>query len=308
MTRGPGIPRDKKPGAKARRASASRRPTLVPSFDGSPIGAYRLEGGQGTPVLVCNSVGATLRAWGGSLTAVLEARRGITWDHRGLHASGGPRSDRMDPAAQADDAIAVVDHFGIDRFVLCAWSTGGRIALEIAHRYPERVESMALVCGGYGYSLIQLFRNFEVASVLPTAAGIAKQFSPVVGAALKAVAGRPEAGALMRHSGLVGATEDTAGLVQLLEDVAACDPRRLLDSYEAVAGSAAPDLPGRIQAAALVVAGERDQFAPRRMLEEMARAMPAARLEVFEGASHFLPLEFPRRLGAELHGFFERRL
>jgi hypothetical protein len=45
----------------------------------------------------------------------------------------------------------------------------------------------------------------------------------------------------------------------------------------------------------LIVAGERDAFTPRAVSEEMAQANPAARLEIHEGATHYVPVEYPGR-------------
>ena len=54
----------------------------------------------------------------------------------------------------------------------------------------------------------------------------------------------------------------------------------------------------------LIVAGERDAFTPRAVSEEMAQANPAARLEIHEGATHYVPVEYPGRLSDDLRAFF----
>ena len=183
------------------------------------------------------------------------------------------------------------------------WSTGTRIALEIAHRYPERVASLTLVCGGYGYSVSSGLRHLELASALPLVSGVAKHFAGYLGAAFRGLTGRAELAGLIRQSGLVGPTADTAALVDMVRSMGDLDTHTLLGTYEAVAGDAAPELLGQIEPSTLLVAGERDPFTPRRIMEVMEERIPGASLTVYDRATHFLPIEFPARLAAEMAGF-----
>lgn len=278
--------------------------TRVRSFDGTMLAARRMGADEGTPLLVVNGVGATLAVWRRALIDVARERPIVTWDQRGLHESAEPASERLDPGAQAEDAAAVLDHFGIDRFVVVSWSNGARIALEIGHRFPERLGALTIVSGGYGHPLGRALRYLEVASVLPTIAGVAKHFSSFLEGPMRGIASRPELPGLIRQSGMIAATADTAALVDLLRGMARCDTKTLLATYEAVAGDPAPELLAEIAAPTLIVAGERDPFTTRRVSEEMARAIPGARLEVYERATHYLPIEYPVRLSDDLRGFW----
>ena len=81
------------------------------------------------------------------------------------------------------------------------------------------------------------------------------------------------------------------------------DTRTLLETYEAVAGDAKPELLGEIEASALLVAGERDPFTPQRIMELMEKRIPGASLAVYDRATHYLPIEFPARLAVEMGDF-----
>jgi pimeloyl-ACP methyl ester carboxylesterase len=277
---------------------------LVRSFDGTQLAARRQGGGDGTPVLVVNAVGASFAMWRKALVDVERGRPIISWDHRGLHESAIPHSDRIDSGAQAEDALSVLDHYGVDKFVMLSWSNGARIALEIAHRYPESVRALTLVNGGYGHPLGRVIRHLEIASALPTLAGIAKHFASFIEGPFRGIASRPEIAGLIRQSGLIGVTADTDLLVELFRGMAACDTRTLLATYEAVAGDPAPELLADVQAPTLLVAGERDPFTPRRVSEQMARSIPDARLEVYARATHYVPIEYPAKLSDELRSFW----
>ncbi|HEU4480752.1 MAG TPA: alpha/beta hydrolase, partial [Actinomycetota bacterium] len=234
-------------------------PHLVRSFDDTLIAARFIPGGEGLPLLVANAVGARLSIWRLLLPDILEDRPVIMWDQRGLFDSEPGASERVDPGAQVEDAIATLDHFDVDSFAVAGWSTGGRIALEIAHDYPERVEGLVLVCAGYGHSMTRLLR-LELVSLLPRLAGVAKVFAAPLGGALRGLVSRPEIAGLVRQTGITAASADTSLLVDMLREIASCDTRRLLENYEAIAGSPAPSLVRGIRARTLIIAGEHDQF------------------------------------------------
>jgi pimeloyl-ACP methyl ester carboxylesterase len=59
---------------------------------------------------------------------------------------------------------------------------------------------------------------------------------------------------------------------------------------------------GRIEAPALVVAGERDVIA-RRHTELIARSIPGAELVILPGQGHMTPVEAPELLGGLVAGF-----
>lgn len=277
----------------------------VRSFDGSMIAARRLSDEEGTPLLISNAVGAGVSPWRKVMTDLVRERSVYTWDHRGLLDSGPPASDRLDPGAQAEDAAAVLDHFGVERCLLASWSNGARIALEFAYRYPERVAALVLVCGSYGHAAFRFPRYLEIASLLPVVSGIAKHFAGYLAGPLRGFVGRPELTGIIRQSGIVGANADTASLIELLHELTRSDLKRLLATFEAVVGDSDPDLLVGIQAPTLLIAGEKDQFAPARIQDQMAAAIPNVDLKVYDRATHYLPLEFPARLSDDMRRFFK---
>lgn len=283
--------------------TAAPEPEIVTSFDGSEIASYRFGEGDAPPLLVCNAVGADLSMWRRALVDVERERHIVTWDHRGLHSSGPPRSERLDAGTQAEDAIACMDHYDEESFFLAAWSNGGRIALEIAARYPERVRGLTIVCGMFGFQLTNVLRRLELPSLMPTVAGIAKHFSGPLQGVFHGLVARPEVAGVVRQSGLIAATADTNALVDVLRGIADSDLGIFLASFEALTGDSPTRMLGLIEAPVLVVAGSKDGFAPLRTTRQAVRALPSARLIVYDDATHFLPIEFPARLSSDLRHF-----
>ena len=278
-------------------------PELIESFDDTVIAVTRFGEGEGLPLLVSNAVGANLAAWRRSLVDVARQRPIVMWDHRGLFGSGPPASDRIDAGAHAEDAIAALDHYGVERFAVAGWSNGTRVAIEIAARYPERVAALAMISGGSGHPPSRLLR-LELASAIPIVASVAKYFAGPLATRFQHLVARPEITGLIRQSGMVGATADTPALVDLLRGMATCNLKSLLATLEAVVGDSAADLLAQIQAPTTLIVGDRDQFTTAKMVEEVARAIPNCRVIHYEGATHYLPLEYPARLSDDLRAFF----
>lgn len=77
---------------------------------------------------------------------VMNGFRFIGYRRRGYHGQAAVTEPSIE--AYAADAVAVLDHFGIDRAHVVAHSFGGRVALELAHQAPDRLCSMTLLEGG----------------------------------------------------------------------------------------------------------------------------------------------------------------
>jgi 3-oxoadipate enol-lactonase/4-carboxymuconolactone decarboxylase len=209
----------------------------------------------------------------------------------------------MDPEAHADDALAVLDHFELDRAVVLAWSNGGRIALELAASSPHRVAGVVLVCAGYGQPLERFIRNLEPSALLPALAGVARLAAPLLEPVYRAAVGRPELAGVIRQTGVLASTVDSDALAALLRSIAGNDLRRLLTAYAQLAGRGEDGLLRRVTAPALVLAGGRDPIATPAMMQEVADGLTDAHLEIYAEATHLLPIELPARLSDDLRAF-----
>ncbi|MEU5977124.1 alpha/beta hydrolase [Streptomyces sp. NPDC047315] len=99
----------------------------------------------GRNVVLLHSTVCDRRMWDAQLPALTAAgNRVVRGDFRGY----GETPCAGAPYADADDVLALMDAAGMARAVLIGASYGGRTALEVALRAPERVTGLALLCPG----------------------------------------------------------------------------------------------------------------------------------------------------------------
>jgi pimeloyl-ACP methyl ester carboxylesterase len=76
----------------------------------------------------------------------LERFQRIRYHRRGLGGSTRPvAAGPTSVAVQAEDAVGLLDHVGVDRAHMVGHSWGGSIALELAAKHPTRVASLVLL-------------------------------------------------------------------------------------------------------------------------------------------------------------------
>jgi 3-oxoadipate enol-lactonase len=101
--------------------------------------------GAGAPVVLLHSGVADRRMWQPQIPALGHRFRVISPDLRGFGDSPLP----AEPYADADDVAELLDHLGVADAAVVGSSMGGRVALELATRHPDRVNSLVLLCPAY---------------------------------------------------------------------------------------------------------------------------------------------------------------
>lgn len=105
--------------------------------------AYFDSGGDGRPVILSHGFLMDHSMFDAQVTALTPEFRVITWDERGFGetTAEGPFT-YWDSAA---DALAILDHLGVDRAIVGGMSQGGFISLRLALMAPERVEALVII-------------------------------------------------------------------------------------------------------------------------------------------------------------------
>src|SRR5215831_570437 len=124
----------------------------MPFFDSDGVKIHYQDRGTRDPAVLVHGFASNARNnWG--LTGWLDLLAGdhcvIAPDCRGHGQSDKPHARAAYGGASMEhDVIRLMDHAGIERALLMGYSMGGRIAMGLLVRYPERLR--AVVLGGIG--------------------------------------------------------------------------------------------------------------------------------------------------------------
>ncbi len=109
---------------------------------------YRIDGADDAPpLLMSNSLGTDLEMWSPQIGVLTENFCVIRYDTRGHGASSMPEGPYT-LAQLGGDALALLEHLGIERVHFCGLSMGGLTGLWLAHHAPERIDRMVLANTG----------------------------------------------------------------------------------------------------------------------------------------------------------------
>lgn len=105
---------------------------------------YHLSGkADGPPLLLSNSLASTLNMWDPQMAAFEKLFHVIRYDSRGHGKSEAPAGAYTIETLTAD-AVALLDHLGIDKTHFCGLSKGGMVGQRLATLHPERVDRLVL--------------------------------------------------------------------------------------------------------------------------------------------------------------------
>ncbi|UYM05833.1 alpha/beta fold hydrolase [Solicola gregarius] len=291
-------------------------PTAVPrvrfydvySADGTRLRAWSNDA-EGPTVLLCNGLGTNPYAWPALLSPGCGVRV-ISWNHRGVGGSERPADrDRISMDDFVDDAIAVLDDAGVDSCVVMGWSMGVNVSFELATLHPERVEGLLAVAGVPGDTFSTMLGPFHVPAPVARTLTVGSAWAMLAtGKALSVVTKRlpwnPVTTRLLRHSGFMLPAASDAVVREAVREFLTTD----IDWYMRLAVHAArhPRVSlSHIEVPTTFVSGHWDVLAGARSMGTAAERMADARVVELRG-SHFLPMEYPDEIHAELLGLLAR--
>ena len=231
------------------------------------------------------------------------------WNYRGHGRSGTP----VDPSAvelveHTHDLDAVRRTLGDPEVVLFGHSMGCQVVLEHVRLRPEKVRGVVLVCGSSG-RITHTFKGTNVmAQLLPRVIAKVEAFPEIA----RAIWSRVPPEIALQVALATGEVDKAAirpeDLMPYMKHMVDIDVPMFLRMLYSAGEHSALDLLPRIEAPALVIAGDRDTFTPPRYAEEMAAAMPHAELLMVSGGTHVVPLERKDLVAARVEKFLRERV
>ena len=242
----------------------------VAEVNGQSI-TYADSGGDGPAIIWSHGFLMDHTMFDAQVEALSGDYRCIAWDERGFGAT--PATAPFTYWDGADDAVALLDHLGIDQAVFAGMSQGGFISLRAALAHPDRVR---------GLVLIDTQAGTEAAENIEAYGGMLQHW--------------------LSDAPLGEIGEFVAGLILGDPDLAATwipiwEERRsemnehpgncLLDRDDIT------DRLGEIGAPALVVHGDADAAIPLELGQVLADSIPTATIAVMPGGSHAANMPHP---------------
>lgn len=278
----------------------------VRSFDGTEIAHHTI--GDGPAILLANGLGGSWRAWTHQIAYFQDRYRFVSWDYRGLYASGAPDDrEAIEVEDHADDALAVMEHQALDQVAIFGWSMGVQVALEIFRRAPEKVKLLVLINGVPGSPWESAFNAPKLGAMIPHVLQLVRQVPGLAQSVTERVVGWPETVTWAKRVGLAGQTLDDEIFAQLAGSFAGLDMDLYLRMLQLLGEHDARDLLSEIDVPTLVITGDRDLFTPRAAAEDMVRGVRGAELLVVPGGTHYVAVEYPELVNLRVEKFFRER-
>jgi len=279
----------------------------ITSADGTRLRAWSNEG-RGVPVLISNGLGTPHDAWP-TINEQTDTYRVVTWDHRGLGGSDRPADEsRITISDHTDDLIAVMDSYGIDRAVVIGWSAGVNIAFEAALRDQRRIAGVLAIGGVPGATfeaLLHPLPRFLRPRAGRAGSHLMRYLGPVLNRLGNGLPGSPEHGFDPRGLSTFGLDViHGQTLLRVLRRFADHDWPWYSRLARAVGDHPEIDLSG-IDMPVTYIAGTWDAITSAERMRAASARTPGSRY-VELPATHFVPLQLPDRVSAELSSLVDR--
>ena len=242
---------------------------------------WQAEEGAGPPVVLAHAGGVDSRMWEPVVPLLTDRFRVIRYDLRG-HGRSGLTPGRH---SHIEDMLELLREVADEPVRVAGNSFGGGVALEAAIREPDRFASLTLLAvpvGGWDWD--RELMDFWTREAEMVEAGD--------------IEGAIQLGLDAWHA---DASCEERELVADSVRVAFAHERAAPDVEWADDDDSRPDLSG-LTIPTVVGIGDLDRPDFQDVARWLAEAIPAARLEVLEGAGHLLPFQRPREVAVMIAG------
>ena len=248
--------------------------------------AYERAGEGPALILLHGYVGDSRGTWRGQLEGLSDEFTVVAWDAPGVGLSADPPPEFRLPD-YADCLAGFVAALGLERPHVAGLSFGGGLALELYRRHPSLPRKLVLASAYAGWAgslphdevdrrlqqvldLADLPPDRFVAEVMPTLFSESTPAETVAEFAFNASGFHP------------------AGLRAMAQSIAEANLRDVLPE---------------IGVPTLLLYGENDARAPRRVADDIHAAIPSSKLVVLPGTGHVVNIEARERFNAEVRAF-----
>ena len=247
-----------------------------------------VEQGTGLPVIFLHGYTDSWRSFSSVLPCMPHTLRAIAVSQRGHGNSYRPAAGYR-ARHFAGDVAALLDTLAIERAVIVGHCMGAQVAQRFAIENPDRTAGLVLLAG---YPTLK--DNPAVQQLWPAIATLSDPIDPAFVAAFQ-------------ESTLAQAVPP--GWMEMVVSESLKVPARIW--REIGEGLLRDDVSRHldwIEAATLILWGDRDSLCSRADQDTLATGIARARLKVYRNAGHGLHWEWPNRVAADLTAFVQERM
>jgi pimeloyl-ACP methyl ester carboxylesterase len=270
------------------------------TVDGRQVNVIEL--GSGTPIVFIHGLSGSWQNWLEQLPVFAREHRVIAFDLPGFGASEMP-AQKITISGYGRFVNALLDKLGVGSAVVVGNSMGGFIGVELAIRFPERVERLVLVSAA-GLS-IEYLRNERALAVLNAVENRLAAYSGWLASRSDALARRP--GARRMIFGIVAHRPERLPGPLVAEQVRGSGKPGFVPALDALTDYPIRDRLGEIGCPTLIVWGAEDKLVPARDADEFARLIPNSRKVVWPETGHVAMLERPAAFNTLLEEFLAEK-
>ena len=257
------------------------------------------------PVLFLHGLGASKVSLLPVIAGLAPDHRVIAMDFPGFGKSSAPLNARYDAGWLASSAVAALDAAGVEQAAIVGNSMGGRVAVEVALRHPDRVTALGLLTPAVAFDEYRLVRpllnlmRMDLtfgAAPWPLAGGLPKR---MIDAGLRSMFADPSR---VPAANLAAARDDFIRLM-------ANRGRRM--AFLACTRRIGLDVPAKfwrrladLSVPSLWIFADHDRLVSCGYADTVRSKLPSAEVEVWEDCGHVPQFEHPVKTVERLQDFF----
>jgi 3-oxoadipate enol-lactonase len=246
---------------------------------------------QGLPVVFIHGFPFNHKMWEPQIHELPNDIHAIAYDVRG-HGCSSVGDGQFTIELFVDDLIALLNHLGIEKAILCGLSMGGYIALRAAERQPNRIKGLVLcdTKSGADTNEEKIKRTSSIKTL--KSAGVSAFADDFVKAVFwtKTFENNP------------GAVDFIKELIQANSTLGICGTLLALASRTDTTNNLFS-----INVPTCIIVGEYDLRTPPSCAQEMQKAIPGSEIYILPNAGHMSNLENSKDFNEKLITFLKKR-
>lgn len=263
--------------------------------------------GTGLPVLLLNGLGGSREIWEELVEFGHDRYRFIAFDYRGLRSRSSNGFAPPSIEQHARDALAILDAEGLARCAVVGWSMGVSVALELFAQEPNRVASLALLCGSARVAWSHRTLRTLPVLLLLRALHLARRRPEASQRLLRMGLQLPEAFTWARRLGLMGDQITPDAYARLTDSLLGFDLASYVTTLDGLTQYDASPVLSQVDVPTLVIGGGRDPFTVRSGLEELAQNIHGAEYLLLPEGTHYLLLDQAEWVNLRIAKFWNER-